>query len=184
MATINAFQQAVILISLTLLAVADSTMFGGCPGFMCGKSCPFGYKRDMMGCKMCQCKTPPVVNRPILLVPVVCKEPNCSMLCADGYMRDSRGCLTCMCKSAPSSNNMGMLSSIMSIMNTGSGSGSASSGSNFLSLPCPKGVSKVKCFKSPCQGAKCQMHPMATCVESYCGGCYYAFYLNNTNVSC
>ncbi|XP_048236793.1 cysteine-rich motor neuron 1 protein-like isoform X1 [Haliotis rufescens] len=169
------------LLCTTLVAPARSMMFGGCPGFMCGKNCPSGYKRDMMGCKLCQCKTPPVVNRPILLVPVVCREPNCSMLCADGYVRDSRGCLTCMCKPASSS-----VMGVMSPMNTGSGSGSgsSSSGSGFLSIPCPKGVSKVNCNMPPCLGAKCRMYPMATCVESYCGGCRYAFYVNKKKVSC
>ncbi|XP_048236783.1 uncharacterized protein LOC124117556 isoform X2 [Haliotis rufescens] len=56
--------------------------------------------------------------------------------------------------------------------------------SGFLSVSCPFGIPKVFCPISPCLNVKCHMYPMATCVESYCGGCHAAFYLHKKKIFC
>ncbi|CAK9293749.1 unnamed protein product [Gordionus sp. m RMFG-2023] len=43
---------------------------------------------------------------------------------------------------------------------------------------CPPGVAEFKCYISPCPDKICLNNPSAICIENYCGGCKYDYYLN------
>ncbi|XP_048236782.1 uncharacterized protein LOC124117556 isoform X1 [Haliotis rufescens] len=143
-----------VLAMLCVLSSAPvlSIMHGICPMFMCFKSCPMGYKRDMMGCKMCDCM----------------HFFGNSGFGNSGFGNSGFGI-------GMGNMNFGFSSSFSSFQLGSSG---------FLSVSCPFGIPKVFCPISPCLNVKCHMYPMATCVESYCGGCHAAFYLHKKKIFC
>eukprot|EP01126_Amoeba_proteus_P025228 TRINITY_DN251_c1_g1_i5.p1 TRINITY_DN251_c1_g1~~TRINITY_DN251_c1_g1_i5.p1 ORF type:complete len:225 (-),score=22.90 TRINITY_DN251_c1_g1_i5:144-818(-) len=48
---------------------------------------------------------------------------------------------------------------------------------------CTSGISN--CFQDPCNGARCDMYPMANCTADYCGGCNRVWSLSDgTVVNC
>lgn len=42
----------------------------------------------------------------------------------------------------------------------------------------------AQCLVDPCQHAKCEAHPDATCKANYCGGCHAEFYKHGKKVDC
>ncbi|XP_067653660.1 uncharacterized protein [Haliotis asinina] len=121
-----------------------------CPIFLCFKSCPMGYKRDFMGCKMCECM---------------------GFFGNSGFGNSGFG-------------HSGFGGGHLDYGFSSAFSTFQISSSGFLSVSCPWGIPKVFCPISPCLNAKCHMYPIATCVESYCGGCHAAFYLHKKRVFC
>ena len=77
-----------------------------CKRPMCAMYCEFGFKKDSIGCPICECldaAESSLIGRPDghELLPACAERPVCDMYCEFGNKRDEDGCEICSCIDDP-----------------------------------------------------------------------------------